>query len=268
MQLRDKAIVVTGGASGIQEKIGGGLVSVLALVRHSQASFFSDDYDRLSPEGEAQSRLLGEYWARQGEAFSEVYVGPRRRQHQTAELVGAQYRRAGLPWPEPVVLAELDEYDLAGLLDRLAPALARRDRRFEHMLDAYRRSKGAGESERARTFQRMFGMLLTHWLSAPADAVAEGVESWPAFRDRVGRGLDRITERPARRQRVAAFTSGGFIGAAVARALEAPDRAALELSWRLRNASLTHLVFTTGRLTLDDFNTIPHLTDPTHWTYR
>jgi len=69
---------------------------VLTLVRHSQASFFTDDYDRLSPTGIAQARLLGDYWARQGDAFGEVYVGPRRRQQQTAELVAARYREAGL----------------------------------------------------------------------------------------------------------------------------------------------------------------------------
>ena len=47
-----------------------------------------------------------------------------------------------------------------------------------------------------------------------------------------------------------------------------PDRAALELNWRLRNGSLTRLVYSPGRLTLDDFNTIPHLSDPGLWTYR
>jgi broad specificity phosphatase PhoE len=241
-------------------------MSVLALVRHGQASFFADDYDRLSPAGEAQARQLGDYWARQGEVFTAVYVGPRRRQQETAEVVGTRYRRAGQPWPEPVVLDELDEYDLAGLLDRLAPAIARQDHTFERLVGAYQR--GEGERERTRTFQRMFEALLTHWQAATAASAEEAVESWPAFRDRVGRGLQRITEQTARRQRIAAFTSGGFIGAAVARALEAPDRAALELSWRLRNGSLTHLVFTTGRLSLDDFNSIPHLPDPIDWTYR
>jgi broad specificity phosphatase PhoE len=238
-------------------------VSVLALVRHGQASFLADDYDRLSPVGEAQSRRLGEYWGRRGEAFSEVYVGPRLRQRETADLVGAEVRRAGLTWPDAVVLEELDEYDLDGLLARLAPTLARRDREFNLLMMSHRTSRD--ESERFRTFQRMFERLLTHWQSGPDEGI---VESWPAFRDRVARGLQRMTEGGARGRRVAAFTSGGFIGAAAARALEAPDRTSLELNWRLRNGSLTHLVFTPGRLTLDDFNTLPHLLDAAHWTYR
>jgi broad specificity phosphatase PhoE len=241
-------------------------MSTLVLVRHGQASFSSDDYDRLSPTGEAQARQLGDYWLRQAEGFDEVYVGPRWRQQQTANLVGGRYRWADRPWPEAVVLDELDEYNLDGLLGRLAPALAAQDVAFAELLAAHRAS--TGEDERARSFQRMFEILLAHWQSSAADGSADVVESWPAFRDRVRRGMGRITDRPGRRRRVAAFTSGGFIGTAVGLALGVSDRTCLELNWRLRNASLTHLLFSPGRLTLDDFNTLPHLPNPADWTYR
>ena len=45
----------------------------LFLVRHGQASFGADDYDRLSPTGHEQSRLLGEYlaWFLWRRTFSE-----------------------------------------------------------------------------------------------------------------------------------------------------------------------------------------------------
>jgi broad specificity phosphatase PhoE len=241
-------------------------MSVLVLVRHGQASFSSDDYDRLSPTGEAQARELGDYWSCGAEVVDEVFVGPRQRHRETAELVGARYRSAGRFWPEPVVLAELDEYDLDGLLGRLAPALARKDPRFEDLVSIYRSS--TGDFERARSFQRMFESLLIHWLSAPSTTGAHEIEGWPAFHDRVRRGLDRITERQGRGRRVLAFTSGGFIGTAVGLALGVSDRTCLELNWRLRNGSLTNLLFTPGRLTLDDFNTLPHLRDPALWTYR
>jgi broad specificity phosphatase PhoE len=236
----------------------------LALVRHGQASFFADDYDVLSPLGEAQARHLGDHWARRGEDFDEVYVGPRRRQQRTAELAGEQVRRAGRPWPAPVVVPELDEYDLAGLLQGLAPDLARRDRAFAGLVDAHRGS--VAEADRLRTFQRLFEALLTDWLAAVA--VPEAVEGWPVFRERVRRGLGLLTDRPGRGRRVVAFTSGGFIGTAVCLVLGAPDRTALELNWRLRNGSLTRLVFAPGRLTLDEFNAVPHLDDPALWTYR
>ena len=37
-------------------------MSMLHLVRHGQASFGADDYDKLSELGWQQSRRLGEYW--------------------------------------------------------------------------------------------------------------------------------------------------------------------------------------------------------------
>jgi broad specificity phosphatase PhoE len=124
-------------------------MSVLVLVRHAQASFSADDYDQLSSAGEAQARQLGDYWSRQTEVFDEVYVGPRWRHQQTANLVGACYRSAGRPWPDPVVLEELDEYDLDGLLGRLAPTLVGEDRAFTALSAAYRNS--SGPDERARS---------------------------------------------------------------------------------------------------------------------
>jgi broad specificity phosphatase PhoE len=237
-------------------------MSVLALVRHGQASFLDEDYDRLSPLGITQARLLGQDWIRRGEAFDEVYVGPRRRQQETVATVGAEFRARGLPWPEPVIMPELDEYDLSGLLDHLAPALAGRDSEFEALVAAYRQ---AADNHAAR-FQRMFEALLIHWQSR-ADEL-ETVETWPVFRDRVRHWLNWVTQRPGRGRRVAAFTSGGVIGAAVALVLDAPDRSALELNWRLRNGSVTQLIFTRGRLTLDEYNSVAHLRDPKLRTYR
>ena len=74
-------------------------MSSLALVRHGQASFFAENYDQLSPLGEQQARLLGEYWLRRGVRFDEVYTGPRVRQIETAALAGEAFARAGYLGP-------------------------------------------------------------------------------------------------------------------------------------------------------------------------
>src|SRR5262245_21004338 len=103
-------------------------MSTLTLVRHAQASFFTDHYDQLSPLGEKQARSLGEYWARRGTEFDEVYTGPRRRHQQTAAAVADAFVHAGLSFPAYVTVPELDEYDLGGILGGLAPALAKENR--------------------------------------------------------------------------------------------------------------------------------------------
>jgi len=239
-------------------------MSTLTLVRHAQASFFADEYDQLSAVGQQQARLLGEYWVRCKLQFDEVYVGPRQRHQQTAAAVTAVFQEAGLSYQEPVVVDELDEYDLSGILTCLAPNLAHNNREFAALME--RQRHGATPEEQARNFQRMFEPLMLHWLSA--GDLCDGVESWTAFRARVERGLKRMTDSPTRGRRVVAFSSGGFIGTAVQTVLGAPDRTALELNWRIRNTALTEFVFTRGRVTLDVFNSIAHLADPAMVTYR
>jgi broad specificity phosphatase PhoE len=238
-------------------------MSVLTLVRHAQASLFADNYDVLSPLGETQAQLLGEFWARRQIDFDEVYCGPRARQKQTAEIVDSAYTQAGRTWPEPVVLPELDEYDLGSLLRKLAPDLARQDATFAVLLESFRRDENS--PDRARSFWKMFEALTSHWATAPGPVA--GLEGYPAFRNRVERGLRIIMEKPGTGRRVAVFTSGGVIGTAVRLALAAPDRTAMEVNWRVRNCSLTEFVFTTGRFSLDSFNALPHLEDPALWTY-
>ena len=76
-------------------------MSRLILVRHSQASFFADNYDRLSPLGEQQARALGEHWVKLGIGFDEVIVGPRERQIETEQIVRSVYEANGRPWPRP-----------------------------------------------------------------------------------------------------------------------------------------------------------------------
>lgn len=239
-------------------------MSMMTLIRHGQASFFAADYDQLSSIGEEQSRLLGRFWGTHGYRIDQVYTGPRARQKQTAGLIGETHRKAGGDWPEPVMLAELDEYDLNGIMELLAPALAEQDGDFASLVEANRQS--TEPRDRLRTFQAMFEELLLYWQSATQPIA--NVESWTEFRQRVERAIQHIQNLAPQGSRVAVVTSGGFIGTVAQSVLAAPDRSALEMNWRIRNCSLTELVFTRERLSLDSLNAVPHLPDAKHWTYR
>jgi len=50
--------------------------------------------------------------------------------------------------------------------------------------------------------------------------------------------------------------------------LGAPDRAALEINWRIRNAALIEFVFGRGQITLDGFNSTAHFAEAEWITYR
>jgi hypothetical protein len=64
------------------------------------------------------------------------------------------------------------------------------------------------------------------------------------------------------------FTSVGPISCALVWAIKCTELMGLEVGWRLRNASLTEIVFTRERATLDSFNALPHLAEPGLVTFR
>jgi broad specificity phosphatase PhoE len=235
----------------------------LTLVRHGQATPFEEVTDRLSPLGETQARKLAEYWIRNQTAFDEVYTGSLDRQRRTEELVREAFTARGLTWPEAQVVSELNEYDADSVVKYFAPQLAARDPKFRLLVEA---ARCGGHPDRNRRFQKMFEALMNRWITGELDSPE--VESWRTFRERVQRGLRRITMGAVSGRRVAAFTSGGPIGVAVQIALNAPHPAGLEVNWRVRNCSLTEFVFSGDRLSLDSFNAMPHLDDPALRTFR
>ncbi|HEY8461797.1 MAG TPA: histidine phosphatase family protein [Blastocatellia bacterium] len=236
----------------------------LVLIRHGQPRSFEKDSDRLSPLGEEQARMLAEYWIRQGVSFDEVYSGALVRQRRTAEIVGECFTQSGLDWPRLRIMPELNEYDSIGIINNLIPSLAERDAAFRALAEAFERNRDA--PDRNRHFQRMFEAVTSAWLGGECEV--EGVEPWRSFQSRVHEAIQRITSAEGSGRRVAVFTSGGVIGLAVQHVLNAPERSALEINWRVRNCSLTEFTFSRGRISLDSFNAIPHLDDPAMRTYR
>ena len=240
------------------------IMSKLMLVRHGQASFFSDDYDKLSEMGLRQSRVLGEHWVERGEVFDEVYVGTLQRQRETGEAVREVFDAAGRDWPVHEVLPGLDEYPADEITDSLLPLLCERDEGFVRLKSDF---DGAAEGpERYRTFHRLLAAVMAEWIGGEYEA--NGLMRWTEFRDGVRSALGDIMARTGRGRRVVVFSSGGPIGVAVQSALQAPDVMAAELNWRIHNCSVTEITFSGARVALDCFNVVGHLTDPELLTYR
>lgn len=239
-------------------------MGTLTLIRHGQARPFEKESDRLSEIGEEQARALAAYWLREKIGFDEVYSGSLVRQVRTAQIIGDTMIAAGVAWPQLQSTPELNEYDADGLITKLVPALAKRDKAFGELLTAFEQHRTA--PDRNRYFQKMFEDLTAVWLSG--DLQVDGVEPWAVFFWRVRGALQRIMRAEGSGRRVAVFTSGGVIGLSVQTALNAPGQSALEINWRVRNCSLTEFVFSRDRLSLDSFNAIPHLDDPGLRTFR
>ncbi|MGB8132206.1 MAG: histidine phosphatase family protein [Candidatus Angelobacter sp.] len=239
-------------------------MSSLFLVRHGQASFLERDYDKLSAKGEQQSRMLGEYWAGLKLGFDQVYSGPKIRQRETARLVGEAYKSAGLPWPEPAVLPEFDEFQAEIVMERSLPGLIESDSDIQRMHQAF---KGAQtRPQQFKIFQRIFEVVIGRW--ADGKLPLDGIEPWVDFSARVQRGLAKFPANGKRGQRISIFSSGGPVGVAMQRALDLSTEATLKAAWMVRNCSCSEFLFSAGRFTLSSYNATPHFTDPEFLTHR
>jgi len=239
-------------------------MSILFLVRHGQASFLERNYDKLSAKGEQQSRMLGEHWAGLKLGFDRVYSGPKVRQRETARIVGEAYKRAGLPWPAPVVLAEFDEFQAEVVMERTLPQLIESDSDIRRMHQAFKDAQT--RPEQFKTFQQIFEVVIGRW--ADGKLPLEGIEPWTDFSARVQRGLAKFPENGDHGQRIAIFSSGGPVGVAMQRALDLSTQATLKAAWMVRNCSYSEFLFSAGRFTLSSYNATPHFTDPEFLTHR
>jgi len=214
----------------------------LLLIRHGQASFGADDYDRLSPVGEEQSRRLGLWLAACGSPPDLIAIGPRERHRRTAELC---LEAAGIDLTL-LTLDGLDEVDHHELLARHRPDLSGPGALRAEL-------KQAPDPHRA--FQRMFADAVVRWVDGTHDT--EYQLTWPTFRSNVMHALQTLTEHPART--IWAFTSGGPIAVVANALIEAPLAQTFKLSWPLVNTGLTRLRLGQRGATLITYNAWPHL---------
>jgi broad specificity phosphatase PhoE len=239
-------------------------MGTLFLVRHAQASFLEQNYDKLSPLGEAQARLLGDYWAQRNVVFDRACVGPRIRQKGTASLVSEAFENKGLTFPPPQELPEFDEYQGEAVLERSLPELVKDDHGIRNLRASFHL---APDSVRRRaTFQKLFEAVIGKWVQG--EIALEGIETWKEFRSRVNSGISKFLSGGRRGERVAIFTSGGPTAVAVERALQLTPERTLQVSWMSRNSSWSEFLYDAERFTLSSFNSHGHIVDPAMLTYR
>ena len=232
----------------------------LYVIRHAQASFGRDDYDQLSELGFRQARLLEAFFNRIGTRFEALYCGSLKRQVATAEPLRSCLRPDG-PAPELGILPEFNEYDSSAVIQTQIPYLVREDPSLEQELPRLQTDR--------RALQRILGLSLSRWMSAPE--ASEGLETWEAFNRRVREGVLRILVESGPGKTVALVTSGGPLSAILKMALCLSDQETVQLSWQVRNASISTFKYNRDRLTLSCFNNVAHLEisgEPGLVTYR
>jgi broad specificity phosphatase PhoE len=219
-------------------------MGAIYVVRHGQAAFGTDHYDRLTEIGFAQARLLGAYFSRRNIRFDAVFTGTLRRQTETALGIFDGHTELG-PKPPQECFPALDEYNpeaimmaLTGELPTPVAAAARRDPVV------------------VREHFRLLRDALLAW--AEDRTQPEGMMAFQNFQDGAVAVLVEARQRFPDGN-VLVVSSGGPIAAMVAAVLKAPAASAVELNLRIRNSSISEFASTPRRHHLISFNGLPHL---------
>lgn len=204
----------------------------LLVIRHAQASFGADNYDRLSALGHRQSELAGGALRASGWVPDRLVTGTLARQRETLVSMGFD----AAPEQHP----GFNEYDFHDLLSV----------RFNgNVPDPVRHDR--------KTHFRTLRETILEW---QAGGLSGARESWKDFSERVESARKFATDAPARR--VLVISSGGPIGALVKSCLGAPDAQMMALNLQVKNTSWTRFFFNAGTFLLHEFNATPHFSTP------
>jgi broad specificity phosphatase PhoE len=235
-------------------------MSVIYFIRHSQASFAADNYDKLSEKGHQQSGILAEYLAEHGPGFNAVYSGSMERHRDTMEpVLNALNSDTGRL--APTILPGFNEYQSDRIVKSHLPMVLEENPDLNQYTDTMLTDK--------KSFQKIFEFIMTAWVDGRYDI--DGVETWIQFRDRVNNAVRQIMAEAGRGKTVLAFTSGGPIGVIMQMALGLEDQKAIRVNWVVRNASISTFFYNDSGIMLSSFNEVSHLeqqSDKTLITYR
>jgi broad specificity phosphatase PhoE len=227
-------------------------MSELIFVRHGQASFGTDSYDRLSEAGFEQVKQLSRHWHSLGENFHHLYAGELRRQQETA---GELLHHVEEAQREIKTNPAFNEYDSEPLI-----GIYLRDYAEEGGFPRELRLPITEE----RLFQRVFEAATAKWIKDELEPAAadRDFESFRDFQARVHGAMDELMTSHQRGSKVLVSTSGGVIALALQRALGFPDEQVIATNWLVHNSSVTRILYGNGKVSLSMFNNLSHLEKP------
>ena len=214
----------------------------LYLVRHAQASFGAEDYDKLSELGLKQSTYIPAHFSDDPTVSRVLYRGDMLRHKETAD-----YSFTGLI---PVINAGLNEFDHLDVLAVHQPAIHDKEKMTGIIMS---------QKDPRQFLENEFQTAMLKWMNE------EGPTSYKEpFRDFRTRVLDTIqaiihTARQEKQKEVIAVTSGGVISLYMAALMDMPLIKMIEMNQNIANTSVTSLLFNDKKTTLSYYNNFSHL---------
>ncbi|GAA5014102.1 histidine phosphatase family protein [Acinetobacter puyangensis] len=203
-------------------------MTTIYFVRHGQASFGAESYDKLSSTGEQQAVLLGQFFKQILKQQPVVVAGSMVRHQETATLALAQC------FPETEILTDSvwNEFNHQQVFAQYEPRFLQPELLKQDV---------AQESNPRAYLAKIFDGAIDRWISAEFDHEYE--ETWQHFKDRVEQALQNLCVQLAQSQPRYAivFTSGGVISVVAGKILGLDAKHTFALNWAIANSSLTTL---------------------------
>lgn len=202
-------------------------MTTIYLVRHGQASFGAESYDKLSPNGEAQSKVLGQYLDKILKEEPYVVAGSMQRHQQTARISLDEY------FPEASIETNSawNEFNHQQVFERYDPSFSNPE--------ALKQSFAISDDPH-QFLSEVFGHAVKRWTD---NEHHDYDESWSEFQNRVNGALKKLCNDLMETQPryAVVYTSGGVISTLVGSLLGLSIEKTFALTWAIANTSITTL---------------------------
>ena len=215
-------------------------MATIYLIRHGQASFGADVYDKLSDLGRRQAEVTGHYLRDHDIHIDAAYSGTLLRQRETAQLA-----LASQPGEVPHHIdARFNEVNNDEHLEYLIPRVVETQPHVKALMDKGLRS--------SKDYQKVIDAVFNYWVSPECDEPE--IQSWADYSGDVRSALTDVMREQGGGKTVAIFTSGGTIATAVSQVLGLDGTHAYKFYEPVFNCSVTQLFYSGDKVSLSYFN--------------
>jgi broad specificity phosphatase PhoE len=215
-------------------------MATIYLIRHGQASFGAEDYDKLSELGCRQAHVAGEYFRDTGIHFDAVYSGDLSRQRETARLAIASQPTEVTHHIDP----RFNEIQNDEQLKCLMPEVIKQNSSVQALVE-----KGLSSS---KDYQKVIDAVFNYWVSPACNDPR--IQSWTEFSNGARQAIADVMQEQGAGKKVGIFTSGGTLATIVAQVLGLSGEQTYQLYEPIFNCSVTQLFYSRSKISLSYYN--------------
>ena len=214
----------------------------LYLVRHAQASFGAENYDKLSELGLKQSTYIPGHFSDDPTVSRALYRGDMLRHKETAD-----YSFTGMT---PIIHPGLNEFDHMNVLTVYQPDINNKEKMMEIVMN---------QKDPKQFIEDEFRNAILRWMNE--EGTTSYNETFRDFKARITAAIQEVisTARKEKQKEVIAVTSGGVISLYMTILMDMPQERMIEMNQHIANTSVTSLLFNDKKTTLSYYNNFSHL---------